>query len=503
MSRITSPSSRFLLGCLLSATAMLATGCFQPKYDDVTVLADQMPDKGRLVVSPTQEAKLADKSETNSEAGEDWCTFLGPRGDGTSIEAGINPKNWSPHPPLLWTMKLGTSYGSPAIVGDKLLQFDRYGSAERLTCFNAQTAEEIWRQESIVEYDDMYGYNNGPRCAPVVSEGRIYTYGVAGNLSCVDLESGKLLWSKDLVKDFNVIPNFFGVASTPFVYENLLLVMVGGSPPESSQLTAENLDLVKANGTAILAFDKATGDEAYRLGDDLASYSSPVVREINGQPTALAFLRGGLLAWNPKTGEERFGFPWRASSLESVNAALPIVDGNKVLLSETYEIGSCLLDLESGKPEVVWQDEGRLRNHSFRAHWSTPVVIDGYLYGCSGRNQPDSDFRCVRLSDGEVMWFDRRHERSSVLSVDGYLIVLGEYGQLDLVKPNPEKLDVIAEVDMSDIADPKDGGSLLQYPCWAAPVLSHGLLYLRGKDRLICLDVFAKETATAATNAQP
>lgn len=486
----------FICMCVL---LVVFTGCFQAKYDEVTALADQMPDQGRLVGSPTQTATLAEKSQATSETGDDWVSFLGPHGDGTSSETGIDPQNWTPHPPLLWTKKLGTSYGSPAIIGNKLLQFDRFGSKERLTCFDTRTAEELWRQESLVEYDDMYGYNNGPRCTPIVSDGRIYTYGVAGNLCCVELSTGNLLWSKDLVEEFDVIQNFFGVASTPCLYNDLLLVMVGGSPPESSQLPPGNLDLVKPNGTAILAFNKVTGEEVYRLGDDLASYSSLSVQNINGQDTGLAFLRSGLLAWDPASGKERFRFPWRASMLESVNAALPVVSENKILLSETYEIGSCLLDLESGDPKVVWQDEGRLSRHSFRAHWSTPVVIDGYLYGCSGRNQPDSDFRCVRLSDGKVMWFDRRHERSSVLSVDGHLIVLGEYGQLDLVKPNPEKLEVVAEVDLSDLADPQDGGPLLQYPCWAAPVLSHGRLYLRGKERLICLDIFAK-TGTGDEN---
>lgn len=142
--------------------------------------------------------------------------------------------------------------------------------------------------------------------------------------------------------------------------------------------------------------------------------------------------------------------------------------------------------------EIQFRQFGRMptrRDKSFRAHWATPVVIDGYFYGCSGRNQPDSDFRCVRLTDGHVQWTGRRHERTSVLLVDGYLVVLGEYGRLELMHPNPKKLEVVASVDLSLIADPSDRNQLLEAPCWAAPILLHGLLYIRGNTNLICMEL--------------
>ncbi len=423
------------------------------------------------------------------QAGEDWPAFLGPRGDGTSAETGVKSQLWNPHPPLKWSVRLGVSYGGPTIVAGRLLQFDRFGNSERLTCFNAETGQELWRSESKVDYEDIYGYNNGPRCSPVVSGEQIYTYGVAGQLTCFRLSDGKILWQKDTLKDYGVVQNFFGVASTPFVFEDLLLVMIGGSPEASHRVPPGQLNRVKPNGTAVVAFDKFTGREVYRLGDELASYSSLTVRNIEGKPTGLAFLRGGLLAWNPKSGKELFKFPWRASSLESVNAASPVTVDNQILLSEAYEIGSSLLEIKNQQPQVIWQDSGPLRQHAFRAHWSTPVLVGDFLFGCSGRNEPDSDFRCVRLSDGAMQWSNRRHERSSVLLVDGFLVVLGEFGRLELMRPNTMKLDVVAQVELNEVLDAEDKLPLLDYPCWAAPVLSHGLLYVRGKERLLCMEL--------------
>lgn len=437
-------------------------------------------------------SKTADSVSWTRVAGEDWPSFLGPRGDGTSAETGVDPQLWQPHPPIVWTLPLAVGYSAPTLVDGKMLLFERFGEAERLTCYVAETAEELWRCQAAVQYDDMYGYNNGPRCYPIVDEDRVYTYGVAGRLSCIDLNTGEQIWTKDTADEYGVIPNFFGVASTPVVDGNVLWVMVGGSPEESSRLPPGRLDRVVPNGSAIVGFDKTTGEELYRLGDDLASYASLTVRKIDGQQTGLAFLRSGLMAWDPNTGEEKFTFPWRAPMLESVNAALPVTSGNQILLSEAYEVGSVLLDASSQPPEVVWQDSGPRNRCSFRAHWSTPVVVDGYLYGCNGRNQPDSDFRCVRLSDGEVMWFDRRHERSSVLVIDDFLIVLGEYGNLELLRPSPEGLEVLKSVDLSEI-EAEDGGPLLSYPCWSAPIVSHGLMFVRGNDRLVCFDLIPEK----------
>jgi outer membrane protein assembly factor BamB len=323
---------------------------------------------------------------------------------------------------------------------------------------------------------------------PVVDGNKVYVYGVAGKLSCVGLEDGKTVWQRDLNREFGVVQNFFGVASTPRVAGDQLIVMVGGSPAESQRVPPGRLDMVQANGSAIVAFDKQTGKQLYRVGDDLASYSSPQVARIGNRDLGLALARGGLFAWNLSDGQVEFSFPWRARSLESVNAAQPIVTGNQVFISETYEIGSALLEIAGREPKVLWQDGKRRGDQAFRAHWSTPVLIDGHLYGCSGRNQPDCDFRCVRLSDGEVLWTQRRHQRASVLAVDGYLIVLYENGELELVRPSTTEYTVVRKVDLGAIPA-EDQTPLLDEPCWAAPVLSHGLLYVRGNSRLLCFDL--------------
>lgn len=485
-----------LLNCaaLVSATSVLLVallGCDQTSGEGQSpkVTADSDSSDGTMAESPAakQHAVFTEKFP-RKDSGDDWCQFLGPNGNGHSNETGVSPELWKPGPPILWTLPLGVSYGAPSIVGDRMYQFDRYGDRERLTCYDLRGPKELWRWEAPVQYEDMYGYNNGPRCSPVIDDGLIFLYGVAGGLYCLEQASGNLVWQRNVNRDYAVVTNFFGVASNPVVYEDLLLVMVGGSPPESHEVPSGQLNLVQPNGSAIVAFDKRTGEERYRLGDDLASYASLTVQEVAGQSTGLAFLRNGLIAWSPDSGQQLFEFPWRADMLESVNAAVPVTDGNRVMLSESYQIGSVMLDGSTMPWETIWKDGGPRNRCRFRAHWATPVLIDGYLYGCSGRNPADSDFRCVRWEDGQVMWTQRQHERSNVLAVDGYLVVLGEYGKLELLRPNPDKHEVVAEIDLGRV-DAPDGQPYLRYPCWAAPILSHGLLYVRGNDRLICMQL--------------
>ena len=167
----------------------------------------------------------------------DWPGFLGPRRDGISREQGLISPWPEKGPRLLWQRELGTGYGSASVAGGRVLVCDRSGDKARIHCLKAADGAELWRFEYATDYNDRYGDNNGPRCCPVIDDGRVFVYGVEGLLHALRLEDGKLLWKKDTAADFGVVPNFFGVGSTPLVEGDLLLTVVGGSPPNSPDIT--------------------------------------------------------------------------------------------------------------------------------------------------------------------------------------------------------------------------------------------------------------------------
>ena len=200
----------------------------------------------------------------------------------------------------------------------------------------------------------------------MVDHDRVYIFGAEGMLHCLSVEDGKLIWKLDTAAEFGVIQNFFGVGSTPVIESELLIVQIGGSPPESKDVPPGRLDQVVGNGSGIVAFDKATGAVRYKITDELASYAGPTLATIGGRRWCFVFARGGLVGFEPASGKVDFQFPWRAPILESVNASNPVVVGDQVFISETYGPGSALLRVTPGEAKVVWSDAKRRREKAMQ-----------------------------------------------------------------------------------------------------------------------------------------
>lgn len=404
-----------------------------------------------LVISPDSRAE---------PTYEDWPNFLGPRHDGTSLETGWL-RDWPDEgPEVLWTAEVGEAYSAPVRVDDRLVIFHRDGDQEIIHCLNAETGTPFWEFKYLTTYEDRYGYNNGPRSSPSIDDGRVYTYGAEGILTCLDLKDGSKVWQRPVNKEYNVPQGFFGAGGAPYIEGDLILINLGGP-----------------GGNGVAAFNKKTGETVWTTSDDGASYSTPLVREIDGKRMALFFTQAGFLALDPLTGNAYHEMPFRSRTRESVNAATPVVVGNRVFLSATYNVGSVLLDLSGGELTEVWRDREAMQNH-----WATSLYIDGNLYGMDGRHENGSNFRCIDFETGEVHWSaDEGLGRSTYTYADGHLIALGERGHLALIEVSPEKY-----IEKKRI-------KLLRYPCWTPPVLSHHRLYLRNERILTCLDL--KKTA--------
>ncbi len=345
---------------------------------------------------------LLDPALGQAAGGVDWPRFLGPEGNGKSPEKGIRTDWGECGPPVVWHCELGSGYGIGSVANDGLYQFDRVEDRARLRCLDRRTGELLWKFEYPTDYEDLVGYDNGPRSSPVIDDGRVYLFGAGGMLYCLDADDGRLLWKVDTAERFHVVPNYFGVGSTPVVDGDRLIVMVGGSPPECRDLGRFNLDRAVGNGTGIVAFDKRTGEIEYAITDELASYATPQLATIDGRPWCFVFARGGLVGFDPRSGEVDFHYPWRSRLRDSVNASTPVVVGDEVFLSEAYGPGSSLLRVEPGGYEVVWQDPPG-RDKAVLAHWNTPIYHEGYLYGSSGRYSRGAELRCVEWKGARMI----------------------------------------------------------------------------------------------------
>ena len=440
---------------------------------------------------------------TPTNSGEDWPQFLGPRANGTSIETGLLDKWPAGGQRVLWEKQVGAGYGAPSVRDGRLVLHHRVGDEEVVECLEATDGKSLWHHGYPSHYQDPYGYNNGPRCTPLLTSNLCYTFGAEGKLTCLELKTGTLVWQRDTGNgvDFNVPKAFFGVGSTPILEGGLLLTMVGGQP-----------------NSGMVAFDAATGKTVWesvgqknwegvpmsgwpgeptvrwQAWEKQAGYSTPVAATIHGRRHVLCLTRQGLVSLDPATGAVNFTFWFRSQLIDSVNAMNPVVMDDLIFISGAYyKIGSVVLRV---KPDGKGVDEV-WRSTVLEIHWTTPILLDGYLYAFSGRNEPDGHFRCVEMKTGKLMWdldegwHSNGHQydpsiptptvygRGSAILADGKLIVLGESGLLGLFRPNPKQPEEISRFQLAKF----------HYPCWAAPVLAHKRLYLRSEDRLACFDL--------------
>jgi outer membrane protein assembly factor BamB len=227
----------------------------------------------------------------------------------------------------------------------------------------------------------------------------------------------------------------------------------------------------------VVALDKETGALIWKVGDDPASYSSPLVYDQKGERVIAVFSAPALVGRSAKDGSERWRFPWKTSW--DVNAATPIITASGLFISSGYNKGCALIDPGSNPPRVVWQHK-KMRNHV-----NSCVLWQGHLYGFD-----ESELRCLDLATGEVKWSEKKYGKGSLLVADGKLILYSDRGKLGVAQASPEGYKELA---LAQVLEAKtDHPSKASPDTWAMPILANGKIHCRSLDDLVCLDVTGK-----------
>jgi len=389
----------------------------------------------------------------------DWPQWLGPNRDGSTPEK-VAP--WKEDPKVLWKKPVGEGNSSPVIAEGRVFIHSKIKdkTEEEVVAYDATTGKELWRYPyERVPFKSAYG--NGPRATPAVVDGKVYTFGITGVLTCLDAAKGTKLWQIDTLTEFKGKNLRFGLAGSPLVEKDRVLVDVG------------------AAGASIVALDSKTGEVAWKRLDDGASYSSPIAFGDGKQRQAVFLTGAGLVSLAPAMGELNWRFPLRDLLFES--STTPVKVGDRIVASSiTY--GSACLKLETKEGKPAFKEEWK--NPALTCYFSTPVPVGSeHLYLVTGKlplgQAAEATLHCVDMASGKSLWQQPKvgeFHAALLRTGDGKLLMHQDSGELALLDPNPKEYKELCK-------------SKVCGPTWAHPALANGLLYVRDKKELICVQL--------------
>jgi len=406
-------------------------------------------------------SEVGEQVKATTRAG-DWPCWRGANGDSLSAETDWNAKWPEGGPKKLWEAQIGIGYSPVSVAGGRAYTMGNADKKDTVWCFNAFTGEVLWKHS----YDCVGGGADypGPRAQPAVDGNRVYTISLHGHLKCLNADTGEVLWEMDVKKRLGAKGSAHGHCENPLVLGKLL-VMSLGAPPAS-----------------VVTFDKMTGEILWKAGQDPAGYSTPTPYVSQGKQCLAVFTSTSVLGLDAVSGRQLWRHPWQ--SFTNIAVSTPIVWDGKVFFSSNYvnqkkpgiDAGGALLQITDEEPKELW------RNTSMANHFSTCVLWKGCLYGFTAQgtwsNPRTTVLRCMEFSTGKVKWEAAGLGWGTLMVANGYLILLGDTGDL-----------VIAEAS-SEAYKPISRAKVLENRCWTVPVLTGGRIYCRDeKGHLVCLDV--------------
>jgi len=415
---------------------------------------------------PPATASSAEERNANSSSSSDgektappahqanyWTSFRGRNRDGRYDESSVLTQWPSSGLPMLWKQPIGGGYASFVVAGGVAFTIEQRRDQEVAAAYDVRTGRELWTTGWPAAFSESMG-GDGPRATPTWDSGRVYALGAVGDFRCLDAKTGKVLWSKNILKDNGASNLQWGMAASPLVVDEKVIVLPGGS------------------SGSIVAYNKVTGTPVWKVLKDQAAYSSPALVTLAGRRQVLVMTGSRAVGINPSDGELLWEYPW--STYQGISAAQPIVvDHNHVFISAGYGKGAALLEVNDTSDgmmaRAVWE------NNSMKNKFNSSVLHEGFIYGLD-----EGILTCIDASTGERKWKGGRYGYGQVMLASGHLIITSDDGDVVLVKATPSGHNEFARFHA------------VEGKTWNCPAISGGLLLVRNQTEMACFDIAAK-----------
>lgn len=381
----------------------------------------------------------------------DFPQFLGPERNAMLPGPAI-ARDWTTEAPkLLWRRGVGAGWAGFAVAGTNAVTLEQHGEEEVVACYHTTRGEPLWRHAYSARYDNPVG-GTGPRTVPLILQNRVYTVGATGVLNCLDLETGELIWSENVLGDSGARVPDWGFSCSPLHHAGKIIVNPGG-----------------ANGNSLVAYSAETGERVWSAGEAATSYSSPVVATLGWVEQVLSFNQPAITSHDPDTGAVLWEYPWGKGN---PHVALPIVVGeDTVMFSSGYGIGAELLRVRRDD-DGRWSAEQVWKSIRMKAKFANMVRHGDFVYGLD-----DGILACIDLKDGSLRWKEGRYGHGQLLLVKDLLLVTAENGQVVLLEANPEAARELGRFRAFD------------HKQWNPPALAGQLLLVRTDREAACYEL--------------
>jgi outer membrane protein assembly factor BamB len=409
--------------------------------------------------------------------GDDWPQWRGAKRDGVWREDGIVERFDRKRLEPMWTAKIGSGYSGPTVADGRVFVTDRHvepKQIERVLCFDAKSGVEIWKHE----YDCPYtiSYEAGPRASVTIDDGRAYALGAMGHLHVFDAGSGALLWKKDLSADYKIRMPIWGIAAAPLIYDDLLILHIGGED------------------ACIVALDKKDGDEKWTALRDRAQYSAPIVVEQGGKDVVVCWTGDSVAGLAPRTGEVYWRVRMTPRNMP-IGIATPVVAGNRLFVTSFYD-GSLMLELAQDKPQVkeLWRRCGPSERDTdaLQSIIATPLFAGDYIYGVDSYGE----LRCLKAENGDRVWEDltatpkARWSNIHMVQRDDKVWMFNERGELLIGELSREGF---REIDRTKLIEPTQEQLRMRGGvCWAHPAFAGRQIFVRNDNELAAFNLSAE-----------
>ena len=398
----------------------------------------------------------------SSALAADWAQW---RGQARTGETGAVLEKLPSEPKIVWRTAIGDGFASPVVAGGRVFYLDNQDAQEVAHAAEAATGKELWQATIYSSHKDGFGI--GPRCTPVVDGDRVYVQSAKGELQCLAVKDGKVLWRKNYVDDFGAIyigekgkaagASRHGAAGSPLIDGEHLLAQVGS-----------------ANGASIVAFNKTTGEIAWKAENDQTAYAAPIIATIAGVRQFLSFTAEALISLDPATGRLLWRVPLKTALGRHVTT--PVVWHDLIFVA-SHQIGLVATRVTKTGEELAASEAWVNKGMGF--NFTSPVLVGDHLYGLG----PAKNVVCLDAATGQLAWeqpgliqTSADRAEGAFLVFDKNILLLNDTGELVLFAAEPQAYRELGRVQVCGTT-------------WCNPAFADGRLYLRDKSELLCVDL--------------